>query len=94
MMPPEPFLVLDGADVWERGITPAYEALLDWCRSEGIVPENAKRCEVYGGSRPHALVTYYERDENGHMVWLDPESDAATRIERVKLSSLPPVVAE
>lgn len=91
----QPFLVVDSddKDLWHRIDTPEYQAFLTWARSEGIAPENARRCEVFDardGKPPCAVLTMYELNADGVKIWDEATNDAATYTDIVTLSSLPP----
>lgn len=93
--PAKPYLVVDSHSPARPGSidTPQYQAFLAWLRSEGIVPEQAKRCEVFAacdGKPPYAVVSMYELDEKGVRVWDEVTEEAATYTDIVTLSSLPP----
>ncbi|MFI7691762.1 hypothetical protein ACIBQ6_22025 [Nonomuraea sp. NPDC049655] len=87
----KPRLVVDAKDAYERVLTPEYQTVLWWMRTEGLVPENIKRIEVYGSRRPCATLTVYERDGDGRLVYDPVTWQAVTHMERVRLSSLPPL---
>jgi hypothetical protein len=91
----QPRLVVDAdRDTSTRVDTPEYQAFLAWLRSEGIVPEQAKRCEVYDardGKPPYAIVHVFEVDEKGVKVYDEITDEAVTHTEIVTLSSLPPL---
>ena len=94
-VPAKPYLVVDshGPDHPGSIDTPQYQAFLAWLRSEGIVPEQAKRCELFDacdGKPSYAVVTMYELDGQGVRVWDEVTEQAATYTDIVTLPSLPP----
>lgn len=73
-----------------KGESFPYDTFLDWLRSEGISPEEARRCEVYRGLRPYAVVTMYRKNDDGSKVLDRTAFRFVTYTKRVTLSSLPP----
>lgn len=85
----QPYLSVDGDSNLDME-SPAYQAFLAWLRSEGIKPEDAKRCEVYDGKPPYAVMTMYETDAKGVKVWDEISEECVTYTDITRLSSLPP----
>lgn len=88
-----PYLVVDADDKDLQVDTPEHQAFLDWLRSEGVIPEQAKRCEVYaphGRKPPYAVMTMYEVNDKGVKVFDEVTEECVTYTDIVTLSSLPP----
>ncbi|MEV0382382.1 hypothetical protein [Nonomuraea sp. NPDC050643] len=92
----KPYLVVDSddKDLRHRIDTPEYQAFLAWTRSEGITPENARRCEVFDacdGKPPYAVLTMYELGDKGVRIYDEVTEEMVTYTDIVTLSSLPPL---
>lgn len=86
----QPYLVVDARTNQGQADTPPYQAFLTWLRSEGIDPDKGRRCEVYEGSPPYAVLTMFTFDDKGAKVVDEARMEYVTRVETVTLSSLPP----
>jgi hypothetical protein len=85
-----PYVVVDVHANNSKGEYYPYESFLAWMRSEGLDPEDGRRCEVYQGLRPYAVLTLFKRNEDGSKVVDRAVEEFETYTKRVQLSSLPP----
>ncbi|MFI6594981.1 hypothetical protein ACIBHX_01965 [Nonomuraea sp. NPDC050536] len=72
--------------------TPEHRAVLDWCRSEGLHPENTARLEIVKTIRGFkAKLKVYDLDDEGHKLLSRGGEHAATHSESKAISCLPPL---
>lgn len=87
--PVEPYVLAHGND---RDWSDSYRAeVVEWARSQGMVPENVAGVVIHPGDEPYAVVTVYDVDESGAKFFAPDTGDASRHVETVPLSSLPPL---
>ncbi|MEV0237587.1 hypothetical protein [Nonomuraea sp. NPDC050786] len=90
---PEPLLVEEVSHWWEVRTEEHRAVLRAWFADEGIDITDLTRVKVYLVDVPFAVLTFWVRDESGHLVLDEAMGAGRTRTETVLLSSLPPAEA-